>query len=49
MPINALQHFMRHKNVETTNQYLKMTYDQEFVLHEQFQDNLVKEIPSLFD
>ena len=49
MTKDMLQRFMRHKSEEVTNQYLKMTVDQEIILHQQFQESLVEEIPSLFE
>lgn len=49
MTINELQSFLRHKSSDTTNQYLKIRVDENLVLHQQFQDSLLREIPLLYE
>lgn len=49
MSLDVLQSFMRHKSVNTTSQYLKVTIDEDIVLHQDFQNSLVKAIPFLYD
>lgn len=47
MTLEQVSALLRHKNLSTTEKYLKMTLDDEFELKQEFQDFLLKDITAL--
>ena len=47
LSVEGVAALLRHRNLSTIYNYLKMTLDDEFMLKQQFQDSLLRDIPNL--